>query len=268
MIPTHDSVSTRQKQIIVNELKTLNDYDFTEPHRHSYFEFFYFKKGGGQHRIDFKEVPISDHSIHIVGPGQVHQVERALDSEGFVCLFELATINAGKHIEELLFKHSVLDANEWSPAYQLKSFSNQLMESIHEHITSEECSQSLTASFIHQMCALCNEELAPEHDIQSHYLELRNLIRTHIKQLRKVKDYADLMGITERKLNDLVKENSNQTASELIYDQLIMEAKRLLSTTGSVKETAYELGFSDPAHFSKFFKSQTDQSPSDYHNLT
>ena len=32
----------------------------------------------------------------------------------------------------------------------------------------------------------------------------------------------------------------------------------------SIKEIAYDIGFSDPTHFSKFFKKQTQQNPSDF----
>ena len=77
MIPTHSSDKTNRGEVIVNRLSTLSDYDFSEPHRHNYFEFFCFLEGGGHHIIDFREVPIESNSIHIVAPGQVHQVNRA-----------------------------------------------------------------------------------------------------------------------------------------------------------------------------------------------
>jgi AraC-like DNA-binding protein len=47
-----------------------------------------------------------------------------------------------------------------------------------------------------------------------------------------------------------------------------MEAKRLLRTGMSVKESAYALNFDDPGHFSKFFKNKTGESPSDFQNYT
>ena len=47
-----------------------------------------------------------------------------------------------------------------------------------------------------------------------------------------------------------------------------MEAKRLLNTGISIKETAYALNFDDPGHFSKFFKTKTNISPSEFQNYT
>ena len=64
------------------------------------------------------------------------------------------------------------------------------------------------------------------------------------------------------------KSHAGKSASEIIYNQLIMEAKRLLRTGISVKETAYALQFDDPGHFSKFFKNKTGSSPSDFKECT
>ena len=91
MIPTHSSEKTSKRGITVNHLGQLNEYDFTEPHRHDYFEFFFFLSGGGTHYIDFIAFDIHPNSVHIVAPGQVHQMKRELDSEGHVVLFYSAT---------------------------------------------------------------------------------------------------------------------------------------------------------------------------------
>ena len=112
MIPTHDSEKTQRKEIIVDRLKKLNGYDFTRPHRHNYFELFYFLKGGGCHKIDFIDFPIKAGSLHIVAPGQVHQMKREIDSEGFVVLFELNTLEAPLAIQDFLFEHICMDASE------------------------------------------------------------------------------------------------------------------------------------------------------------
>ena len=104
--------------------------------------------------------------------------------------------------------------------------------------------------------------------VHSEYMTFRKLIRIHYRELKKVKDYAEKMNITERTLNDVVKQNSGKSASEGIYLQLVMEAKRLLRTGMSVKESAFALNFEDPGHFSKFFKNKTGESPSDFQHHT
>ena len=86
--------------------------------------------------------------------------------------------------------------------------------------------------------------------------------------MKKVKEYANALHLTEKTLNEIVKKHTGNSTSNIIYKQIIMEAKRLLNTRMSIKETAYELKFDDPAHFSKFFKTKTGLSPSEFQNCT
>ncbi len=274
MIPTHRSEKTSRQGIVVNHLAQLNEYDHTEPHRHDYFEFFFFKKGGGQHYIDFAEFEIHANSVHIVAPGQVHQMKRELDSEGYVVLFELQAISPPAAIENFLFEHICLDANELKPVFRLELEKKPILDKSIEDIF--HCAQSSSEidklKLINQLqlfCLTCMEQVGTEGGaVNSEYLSFRRALKDNFKELKKVKDYAEILNITERSLNDLSKTHSGKSASEVIYDHLIMEAKRLLRTGISVKETAYALNFEDPSHFSKFFKNKTGTSPSDFQNYT
>ena len=274
MIPTYSSDKTNNMKIVVNHLTQLNTYDFTEPHRHDYFEFFYFKKGGGSHYIDFVEFKIHDNSVHIVAPGQVHQMKRALDSEGYVILFDLPALSPPNVIEDFLFEHICLDAEELKPTFRFNTKEKETLhfriESIYKH--HKEPSLLNQLKMVNEMqlfCLSCMEYSEIKNTpVHSDYMTFRKLLRKHYQQLKKVKDYAEKMNMTERTLNDVVKQNSGKRASEVIYLQLIMEAKRLLRIGISVKETAYSLNFDDPGHFSKFFKNKTGESPSDFQNYT
>ena len=51
----------------------------------------------------------------------------------------------------------------------------------------------------------------------------------------------------------------------MIKERIILEAKRaLIYTSLSNKEIAYDLGFDDPAHFSKYFSNATSLSPTKF----
>ena len=274
MIPTYSSDKTNNMKIVVNHLGQLNTYDFTEPHRHEYFEFFYFKRGGGTHHIDFVEFQIHDNSVHIVAPGQVHQMNRALDSEGYVVLFDLAALNPPKLIEDFLFEHICFDAEEMKPLFRFKDHEKATLhariESIYEQYQQETSLNQLRIISEMQLFCLSCMEYSEIRDTLMHsdYMTFRKLLRQHYQDLKKVKEYAQKMNITERTLNDIVKQSSGKSASEVIYMHLVMEAKRLLRTGISVKQTAYTLNFDDPGHFSKFFKNKTGESPSDFQNHT
>lgn len=274
MIPTYSSEKTQKMRIVVAHLDLLNSYDFTEPHRHDYFEFFYFQKGGGIHSIDFKSFDIKDNSVHIVAPGQIHQVKRELDSEGYVILFELGAIESPKAIEEFLFEHICLDAGELNPTYHLKSEEkdihlNRSQELFSAFLLDSDYSKLKMINLLHSFCIACMEASVRKNDqINNDYLLFRKHLKNHFTTIKKVKEYAEMMHISERSLNDLVKKNTGKSTSEVIYERIVMESKRLLRTGISVKETAYSLNFDDPAHFSKFFKTQTGQSPRDFQNCT
>jgi YesN/AraC family two-component response regulator len=59
-----------------------------------------------------------------------------------------------------------------------------------------------------------------------------------------------------------VKTSVGKTVSDLINDQIILEAKRhLIATPAQVKEIADQLGYEDPSYFIRFFKKHTGYSP-------
>jgi AraC family transcriptional activator of pobA len=54
----------------------------------------------------------------------------------------------------------------------------------------------------------------------------------------------------------------------LLHDRLMLEAKRnLLYTTLPVSTIAFDLGFNDPAYFSRFFANREGMSPAAYRKL-
>jgi AraC family transcriptional regulator, transcriptional activator of pobA len=88
------------------------------------------------------------------------------------------------------------------------------------------------------------------------------LIEQHYKTHRSVKDYADMLNVTPNYLNKLIKQQSNKTASAMIQDRILLEMKTLLRySEKNISEIAWELNFTDAAHFSHFFKQATGLSP-------
>ena len=64
--------------------------------------------------------------------------------------------------------------------------------------------------------------------------------------------YASRIGVTEARLNDVCRRIADLPSKRLVYERLMQESKRLLLFTGgSVNEICYQLGFKDPAYFSR-----------------
>ena len=92
--------------------------------------------------------------------------------------------------------------------------------------------------------------------------ELRRLLEQHFRKERVIGFYAAKLSMTPDRLNDHVKRATGVTAGHLIRQRVLTEAKRqLVFTNQAIHEIAYDLAFSDPSHFTRFFRKQTGMTP-------
>lgn len=85
------------------------------------------------------------------------------------------------------------------------------------------------------------------------------------KTEKRVTFYSDKLNISSKRLNQILQEFTNKSASYFIHEHLIMEAKkRLVYTDFNINQISEELGFEDVAYFSRFFKRWTTLSPEKY----
>jgi AraC family transcriptional activator of pobA len=92
--------------------------------------------------------------------------------------------------------------------------------------------------------------------------DLRRLIDEHFRKERLISFYAEKLAMTADRLNDHVKRAAGVTAGHLIRQRVLTEAKRqLVFTNQAIHEIAYDLAFSDPSHFTRFFRKQTGTTP-------
>ncbi|MBC8084352.1 MAG: helix-turn-helix domain-containing protein [Hymenobacter sp.] len=91
------------------------------------------------------------------------------------------------------------------------------------------------------------------------------LVENHYRRKHRVADYADLLHRSPKTLANLSAAYNQKSPLQVIHARLATEAKRLLRYTNkSAKEIAYELGFEDAGHFSRFFKNQVGVAPSHF----
>lgn len=92
--------------------------------------------------------------------------------------------------------------------------------------------------------------------------QLRALVDAHFRKERQIGFYAEKLAMTPDRLNDHVKRATGVTAGHMIRQRVLIEAKRQLVFTGqAIHEIAYDLAFSDPSHFTRFFRKQTGMTP-------
>lgn len=102
---------------------------------------------------------------------------------------------------------------------------------------------------------------------EDYYKRFTNLVYEHFRQERSVSFYADLLHISPKYLSTLVRQVSGRSATEVIDDCVMVEARNLLRNTDlSIQEIALQLNFSSQSFFGRFFRQHASMSPGQYRN--
>lgn len=93
----------------------------------------------------------------------------------------------------------------------------------------------------------------------------RALLERHYRDHWSVADYAARLTITADHLSRRCRIVTGQSAIELISERVLLESRRLLAYTPmSITDIAHQIGFDDPAYFSRFFAKAAGCAPSVY----
>lgn len=271
-IPIHEFTVEDTKKVPVRyvQLNTLNDYDFSLPHRHNYFEVFFFTKGGGHHLIDFVKYPVKDNSLHIVYPGQVHVLSRAKASHGAVVHFakDLYAAAAGAlPIVRLLSSNAFIHIeNTTVEQEELNTVLAQLKQEYQKPTPDAEVLKAYLHILLAKSVALLNGK-NPQWLEQTAGLfsDFKEVLEEHFMQQKQAAFYAAKLKVSERKLNEACKKATAQTIGDYINNRILLEAKRLLCNSPlTAKEIAFHLGYNDPSYFNRFFKKNTGTTALDF----
>ncbi|MDR7149045.1 AraC family transcriptional activator of pobA [Hydrogenophaga palleronii] len=100
------------------------------------------------------------------------------------------------------------------------------------------------------------------HSHQALFTRFLLLVEQHFLEHWPMERYASHLGLSIQRLNRLVRAGSGRSALELVHERLTREAcRRLVYIAAPAASLALELGFEDPAYFSRFFKRRTGLSP-------
>lgn len=248
-----------------------------EPHRHDYYTVLLVAKGSGTHSIDFNAYTLADQQIYFVSPGQVHQVIEKQKSVGFVMTFSTTfLVENSIHLSFIDSLNLFHDYGQSPPlpldARQLQKLIGYCTEINHLHHGTSPMKELAIGAYLKLLLIDCNTLCAINPLESSLNLSGNHTIRTfkeHVneryREQHNTSYYAEQMHITPDHLNRTIKNALGITAKEYIQSRITTEAKRLLYFTDlTTKEIAFNLGFSEPSHFSAFFKKCTKISPSDF----
>lgn len=269
-----------QKDFYVSDLKThikKNKSYITNPHKHNSYLCVLFTKGSGNHEIDFTSYKIQSGSLFLIAPGQTHHWNLSDDIDGYIFTHTLVFYDfhyTKERINQFPFFQSVQN----NPNIELAASDTKTIVKLFDLIYLEyNAQQILKSQMILNYISIIYSTLSRIYisevkDINQNsinyiekYHQFEQLIEKYFLTEKSPSKYADLLHISSKHLNRITKSNINKTASELISDRIILEAKRkIVHSKISLSEIAYSLGYEDYAYFSRIFKQKEQISPSEF----
>jgi len=210
-----------------------------------------------------------------VAPGQVARWEKRGDWQGY-CLFfkpELLDVREHRHFLERYPFFNIQESNLLPITQeQFDPLTAQFEDLIREQEQLTQYSLEIISTLIQGLLwkarriyeSSFREDPATKayHQIAAQF---QYLINQHFLTDYTVAAYAKKLNITPNHLSQTIKEVTGKTASSLIQDRRLTEAKYLLKHTDeTVHSIALTLGYSEGSHFAKFFRKQLGVSPAEY----
>lgn len=249
-------------------------YDSTSAHRHTFFELFFFCNGQGSHEIDFERYPVEANSLHFVSPGQIHHLVLR-NTKGFVLCFTEDFISI-KSKESFTDNFPFYDPSN-IPVLKLgKTQAAELftiVSLIYKEAASSVKNKDIIRSYLNVILLklkgqfLENEQKggAKKPPRKNIVTQFKKLVNTHYLLFKSTADYADKLNISTNHLNALCRKHEAKTASRIIQERTLLEAKRLLYGTDiNIQQVAYYLKFDDTPYFNRFFKKLSGETPKEY----
>ena len=232
----------------------------------------------GQNSYDFDEGILTFFS-----PGQVisTEVEQGLELSGWWLLIHpdfIRNYQLSKTIKD--YGYFSYATNE---ALHLSEKEETMIETIMNNIKQEYCSvtdifsQDVIVSHIELLLNYSNrfynrQFITRKNANNNVLIHLEELLADYFKSekvaemgLPTVQYISSHFNLSPNYLSDLLRSLTGQSTQQHIHHMLIERAKEILATTTfSVSEIAYQLGFEHPQSFSKLFKNKTNISPLEF----
>ncbi len=214
----------------------------------------------------------------LISPGQKLKIETTEEPEGWILRFSTTYLNLLRHENFALGNVNLFSDSDKIPKIVLSpkigerihSLAGMIDELAGSHIPKKENAiHSLFKAILIYCDSRCNVSLDKNANPQEIRIvsNFKQLVTDNFTRLHMVSDYAKIMNISPKYLNQIVKQIMGVTAKQVIQEQIIIKARRELKfSNSSIKEIAFSLGYSDPFHFSNFFKDSVGSSPTLYRN--
>lgn len=253
------------------------------PHLHDFYSIFWIESGEATHATEFVEYSLQGGTILFVPPGLKHRMYIDQSVGGTYILFneEFVQYNQKNHVplkEYRLFNNpdfkSLITVTP-EKKEKLKNITDLILDELR---ATDDYSQDIVLNLLHLFLLesrriFDHQYHAPKEETDATpdttIIRFKQLIEENFNTQKNVSVYAEMLNINPSCLNELAKRTTGITAGELIRNRVIDETRKLLySSSKSGKEIAYELGFDDPAYFSRFFKKYTGTTLKEFRSIS
>lgn len=243
-------------------------------HKHNFFAVFLFTVGSGIHEIDFNVYDVKPGTIFFLYPGQTHLWELSENADGFLFFHSeefYETGNASLSLRDFPF----FESNQTEKCFYLKEQethkAQQILETLlHEYQSTYWNKKNMLVSLLSQLYIHLSRWIETKsevnfkafHQYQSLFSQFENLLNTHFRTIKNAQSYAEMLHISQKHLNRIVKSVTGKTTTTMITERILLEAKReLVFTNKTVAEIAASLAYDDASYFHKLFKKHTNETP-------
>jgi len=251
----------------------IHGWKFRPHQHHNLQQFFYIEEGGGYVLIEDNEYPIYSNSIIVIPSLTIHGFSFLPETKGWVLtipdLYLQKTFKDEPTILEDISKKALFICSDTAFQQEFKfllsSMEKEHVKATTIHSLNLRCLATLLMTKIIHINPVIHNKKSPTSKKDFIFHTFRELINEKFKKRLAVAEYAKLLNITPTHLNRICRNTLDVSASDLINERTLNEAKRLLIYTSmTISDISYELGYLEPSHFSKSFHRNINKTPSNF----
>ncbi|MFD0939395.1 AraC family transcriptional regulator [Pedobacter boryungensis] len=242
-----------------------------KPHRKAHYFFMFITKGQATHSIDLQETTIEGGQLLFVLPHQIHVLPtKQTDVECFKLSFDKTCLSLLP--KPFLFLINPLNTQIIKVNQEAKQRVETIFEMLSQLLQLKNNNTDLVLANLNTLLTEFNQayfentkqDSSTKSSI-SKFVQFKSIVETELTAHYSIQAIAEKLALTSNSLYYIVKNYAGVSPKEFITNRLVLEAQRkLYYSETSVKELAYELGFSDPDYFSKLFKKNTGKSITEF----
>jgi AraC family transcriptional activator of pobA len=244
------------------------------PHKNNFYTLLIIDQAQGEIEIDNEKVTLIDAKIIIIKPRCINSIKINNKASGKIICFSEDFFSL-RYNNNILSQFAFLD-REAKTSFRFAEIQRQKIDILLQLMQEEyRLQKNETTKVIRSYLNIFLFELerlyspmgiVKNRNIKQDKIQLfEKLIEKHFVSKKLPSCYATMLNVSTNYLNKLCKEETGQTARDLIRKQIIIEAQRLLHFTNySINEIADKLGFENVSYFVTFFKKQIQKTPEQY----